>query len=825
MAFFSQLDEFDTGKQWFANAAANAGLADAYALLDFRPLPNRGRVPVLLGLGPLADKRFDLSLIPGVGLVVEDRDDQLVLWKGVAGWDLIEEHRTLILSGTLLHDGTERHLRLFLRYSEQLVTRLLFDGPCRPAADDEALGVWPERILRFADSRKYFVTPHCPVRSEAWRYVKKAEPLPESLCGWRVTFVGDQIIETEADPNDPNKWASVGSVEADETVSAQTGGLAIWPPRPLLGWRLYTVHLPEMFAWQDGDEQIELWATDVANVQGKRLTWTRRNTETVVVVVDEADANQGLAPMFLAVDRDLEQGANVSQHVGGVFQLLEPTLPEPRASSPCTIAVDVGTSTTVVATERQGRVVAINLADSALGRPRVAVAFGEEETGWLRTKRPWLPTASVPGLMVVPERYQLDQIPTGIFVSSDTSQRAYPFGDFTFVGNALHPARFEEGEDPMRWLPELKWAEGREGSKKLEAFVTAVLLWVTAVLRAESGSVEVRATYPLAFSVARRKTYTGVLTDACAQVKKWSGVHVLSLGHWSGADRNEPFCDESTALVDQCAPYVAEVQRRVNATDGGLDPGFVQLVFHADLGGETLDTLLAIVDGEWFRILGAESTRVGADLLRDGLAHSTTLDEHLQRFPIDPILNRAIREDEIDNAIDYATEHSKQGERKISYGLSWAGGTVRKGIRQFQGRCRIYAASLLEHCARFIAGSLRDKEAMSYRIERAPGRGDVTRSDWQNGIYVAICRSGNGWKFLKRSWCAWSEIEWLELLAARVQELLGSDGPRLVVAWDEKHLILGKETAALGALNLVRGVGWFNDAVPVDGSPERFRRP
>ena len=114
---------------------------------------------------------------------------------------------------------------------------------------------------------------------------------------------------------------------------------------------------------------------------------------------------------------------------------------------------------------------------------------------------------------------------------------------------------------------------------------------------------------------------------------------------------------------------------------------------------------------------------------------------------------------------------------------------------------------------------------MSYRIERAPGRGDVTRSDWQNGIYVTIRRSGNGWKFLKRSWCAWSEIEWLELLAARVQELLGSDGPRLVVAWDEKHLILVKETAALGALNLVRGVGWFNDAVPVDGSPERFRRP
>src|SRR5947209_16237892 len=91
------------------------------------------------------------------------------------------------------------------------------------------------------------------------------------------------------------------------------------------------------------------------------------------------------------------------------------------------------------------------------------------------------------------------------------------------------------------------------------------------------------------------------------------------------------------------------MDRIVEANKGAkLANDYVQVMFHADLGGETLDVLLAMLDGASFRVLAAESTRIGADILRSVVSRKTKISEDIKKA----VLSRLIRIGKLDDEID-----------------------------------------------------------------------------------------------------------------------------------------------------------------------------
>lgn len=837
MAKFYELRDGHIGATLLSSALITKNITHGYAELRFKTIGTES-VPMLVGFGPLGGE-YPLLLLEGVGFLGKSGGtSEFVIWKTgtgdfCPGVQLDEDpgYGVIRMDGEL-PDGT-RSAALSIRFSRNLVrVRFLVDGEASSSeqlTDRRDLRVWPERVVRFADARGFYVVPFCPVRREVWPYVKSCCQIAGLEHGWEVRFLGEQELRYNVPTSDDDRWASIGKIEADGTVRTPKP-VAMWPAMPLHRWRLYTAMLDQDTV--DTDDNVEFWGGIATNSPTcKRMRHKRCNSEIVAIEVEAADAENGIAPVYMVLNKDKGSGpggVERAERAGGVFQVLPPETPVRMRDAARTIALDVGTSTTVVATlnpDGASRVGPVDLARPAhTTRPFVLVSnVPTAKPAPVLTLFPWLPTVSA-GCMIPDEN--LVEIPTGLFVASAKHDLDYPFADFTFAGPSLDLLAGDPQRQAGRWHPNLKWAVDADvqGHRRLEAFVSAILLWVVGLYRSDSNNFTLRATYPLAFDPQRRERYASMLARTCDRVEKWTGVNLVTSVHWSGQHGDHPFCDESVALVERCVPYLDKMKRIVSAgvaSAGPLDEGFVQIMFHADLGGETLDALLAVIEGTSFKILSAESTRVGADVLRSNLAHKTQISREDIK---EAVISRLIRIGKLDAELERVLRDGATANDSWDGipGVNWGPGVPSPLVGNFQQWCEVYAVILLEYCARFIAGNLLDRESLEFRIRKGPGRGRVEGIDWSKGALIAVRRSGNGWKFLKERWSGWSDEAWLLNLAGRIKEFLGSTLDKVLISWDREEMLLPKHIAAVGALGLVEERQRLEGEIPPDAAPNGF---
>jgi len=871
---FKRISErHSAGKSDLLRTVVSKNIRLAFCTME---LEGDSALPLLRGVGPLAKEGpFDLCLLDGVGYSERWEEGQtireVVIWKQDASKfypeislkPVPEKEDTCELTMTGFADpGTRIELTLVVRFKldnfriRHLVNNAETDGQTGEEVDSSTLAVWPEKVVRLGDVSGRWKYPVCPVRSDVWPYVAEhsLEGADADMPEWSVRFVGCSTTFSLKPGQD--MWASVAETEESEghnTKIVVPVPVAIWPGIGIPGWRSYSVLFGSLESQvtkllsEETDKygyHTRFWATPAGeSVVRQPLEHRRHNDQVLQIEVPKALADDEWAPTFVSIDRNQEpseddSGTQQNVMAGGVFRLL----PEKRLESSPTpsyrIGLDVGTTTTVAALSGSGGSPTAFDMMSVRSKPNVLCSNEQLDVGdgqprkLVKSRFPWLPI--VPNRLVASPDDELIEIPTGCFESANKTGKSYvPFCDYTFVCGAFDINR--NPAESSRWRGQLKWNwfEGGEGEIWTRAFITSVLTWIVAGVRHDSRTFKVAATFPLAYSPDQRKGYLALLENACQDVEKMTGVSIAPDPSWTG-DKKEPYCDESTALLGSIERYVDNLKSDVDA-DGGkgvLQPGFASAVFHADLGGGTLDLMLAAFnDAKSARILGAESIRFGGDLLYGPLMSQTNdlpniddeeLETHVRRL----VLARMVRRDEFDKCLRVSQEVQKRGAgggNPAGIDITWKTDLV-KSCTYYRAWCDIYAALLLEYCARFAVGCLADDLNVKFRLANGPGPGPVEEFNSGNGIALIIRRSGNGWKFLTKHGSGWDEKKWRSQLESRIMELAslptldGLQSLKIRVVWESKPT--KKQLTAEGALDVkfeeqAQGDNW----VPVECAP------
>jgi hypothetical protein len=735
------------------------GVVRVFGVIDVT-VSESGARPVFRARGPLArlgsGTDQPLFLVEGLGFVMRPSGrGELLVWNDASGVQVSPAADALTIVGRTPR-GRELVIEAQIQADHVSVVHL-----------DENK-VWPDRVVTLIGSGKNaageWVFPDCPVRPEAWPYVLGSDGPTFSAeeVSWSIEMAGRPRPLAKRFPlggsQEDRTWDQVGALPDDPRM------LAIWPKTQLPGWRLYTI-----IVGNDADEKI--WRTHHPKfwLGGSPVTARLPVDEAVIhryngVVTLHLDSSQsGFAPYFVSFC-----GTSSS----GFFQLLPEIrggLVDQASATPETVAIDLGTSTTVVAVA-DGQVLLAGTQE--LANPAIAVSNGTV----LKTIDPWLPTVAATYMAVDGAAALSQEIPTGLFVRNpdalvhatgrpDTT--ALPFSDFTICAPGLDLVT-GSADASESWYSNLKWgALEANTAPRTIAFLSTVLLWMAALRRSSSNQFEVRASYPLAFEPTYRENYGRILAKACEQASSWSGTTIWLAPSHQGI---HPYCDESLALL-----YDVNKLMEIHKGTSGDGAGPIQVVFHADLGAETLDLMLAWLSGDAFRVIAAESIRFGADVLIDCLQRDTgtkkDIGDQVHRHQV----RRAVRANFLPRVMsqkDGREDWDSEGDAFLRTNLAWKGGAQVKR-QMVQGRMDLYAYLLAEYCARFLAGVLLDREGFLYRSKEGPGSGTPGEVRQAAEFLVLFRRSGNGWKFLSPVICGWTDDEWVESVKERTCKLFG----------------------------------------------------
>jgi hypothetical protein len=780
-----------------------AGISRVFGTVDLAG-DGEERRPVFRPRGPLARSGSEqpLPLVAGVGFVTTvGGGGELIVWSDAPGVHLSPAGDSLTLEG-LTAIGSVVIVEMRIQVARIVVKRL-----------DEAL-VWPERIVRMAGFGARlpgeWAYPDCPVRTEIWPYVVAMEG--PTLVGeeilWSVELLGGRRlvkrvriggVEEEA------VWDSIGSPETDDR-----GMLAIWPRLRLPGWRLYSLVVgddAEDALWRSHRPQLWLGASPAEARRAAPEATVHRRNGLVVLLLDAAHAHE--APFFISL---------TGHASSGFYQLLEPAAGRaagaaaPESDAVETVAIDLGTSTTVVAVAN-GEV--LRAGGNGLALPRVVV--GNAPGAALCTTDPWLPTVAGTYMAIDGAFAVEDEIPTGLFVRGRDGIE-FPFRDFTLCAPGLDLVTAGYGADS--WISNLKWGSADAEIRPLTVnFLATVLLWMAALRWHAARQFDVRASYPLSFSLEHRKTYGKILAEACALASEWSGAEI-ALATTRRAEAH-PYCDESLALLHGVGEEMTVFEGHHDAGTGRL-----RIVVHADLGAETLDLMLTWLSGASYKVIAADSIRFGADTLLDCLQSETSTKRQQQvearsaegdqvhRYQV----RRAVRAGYLPRVM--ASQSSKNtwdlDPTLPPANLVWAG-KAQEARYSVQARMDLYAYLLAEYCARFVAGALLDREGFLYRASDGPGSGEPGEARLEEGCLILIRRSGNGWKFLRSALCGWSDEEWLETVKERSGNLIGKGVNVEFMPGAVDKALLAKSVTAEGTLACKAAV--VENAVGPEASP------
>ena len=677
-----------------------------------------------------------------------------------------------------------RHLQLVGTHGGRALTLVLKVDPKLKVQAFGRKEILPERVVRFVGAEKTLVADN-PVRP-GWARVATAEllggqPTAGSTADvvWTIQLPGNLSIQHRVSPVVEAMWKDVGSKE-------QPAALAIWPPAPPPDWR-YRVVL--VGADSVGDFKL-LGLADAT------LSWGDANGTTLAA--DQQlqmgglfglELRAGQAAAFLSLSFDKADAA-------GTFRLVSDGGPTAVALDPGAVilAVDFGTSTTVVAARG-------NTIDFHQPRLTPGIIVANKRGGALGTDLPWIPM--VPSSVHTPVGV-LVEIPTGVLVRDphavDREPREvsapYPLLRSAPCGSALNHA------DPLvesRWKADLKWGPRVELRK---AFLLNVLILAAAAHPAKN--YKIRATYPLAQTGAEQTAFSQALEAAVARLTVLTGRQVeLEAGR-------ALFCDEARALLhgantEMDDTHVKEPRR---------------VVVRADLGGGTLDLALAALHGrDAYHVIAADSVRCGAQLIIDCLAKELT--DPKQRGAVENF----VRLGRLDTSMRLWLGDARRAAlstlgdpddhldqyRRVTLGR--AAGEVAVTLRE---RAHVYGAMLLEHVARFVAGTLLDKEAWAFRCERGPGLGNPVTTPPEGDARVVLTLSGNGWKALHKDISGWGLEAWKVRLAERIAVLVGTK-PSVTLRQKAED---AKTITALNALKLLFGEAHTREAAPARAAPD-----
>ena len=769
---------------------------------------------------------FPIPICPGIGVVSTQqpdgrREDSLVVWQDEPGISLrsAEElggtEAELQISGQV--PGRQAEVTIYLRIDTAVFEPALLWGGAPKACPAGAFPVFAEKLVRVVcpseGSEPVYKYPDAPVMSWAWKFVEQIAPGPrlrgDGKVRWRLRFVGGVERQHVVDARVDTDFEELGVFDRD-TRESKSCPMAVWPPYIIPKWKAYSILFGDESNRADVGQTVKrygphVWVGTVTEVPGRPAG---PDAHTVVAGVHSLLLNEnndiGAGPRFLVL------GLDESGH--GVFELLNEGIA--TKSEPAELAIDFGTSNSVVAhSGADGRGEAVNFGRGggfACVYPRVLV--GSEYGVDPATKKPrletgalWLPSVdtiafggSPPSFTQVPSglvvRYFPEEEPLVDSEEMQTDLEALrPFCSHTFWSPGL-----DFGGGAQFWKQtfndELKW---NDNTGATVAYLSLVLLWVIAQKRPDSGSFHVYATYPLAFESQQRETYGLRLTEACKRVSRWAGVPVALQPE---ANPPMPSVDESSAILNK---GLETFQEDVTARDRA------HLVFGSDLGGGTLDLVLAAVKGKARRIIATESIRAGADTLVRALL-KRTLSGHEKgtgrnKMVEKAVLMREIRAGRLADAIKQGSFRKQLLKRTIS----WKGEGDRTAS-DFQARADIYIQLVVDYCARFLAGTLLDVDSIKWKLQDDTAGGgafpkDYIGEDKAKRYAVVLRQSGNGWGFLDDGGhiCGWSPSDFLSALKARCTELMQAERsvePHWVP--DATQRIHSKEETALGAYAL-----------------------
>ncbi|HEY0158238.1 MAG TPA: hypothetical protein VGF28_13230 [Thermoanaerobaculia bacterium] len=748
--------------------------------------------------GPLLltqERAEDLPVVlcDGVGYIAPQNGQKpaLLVWTSHPNVSFDDARRILTM--------TERHSKL-----GSLTLRYKIDASIDVIAasvhDNDANAVWAAQVFRIRGHDKYEFS-RCPVKPQYWPYVLESALADEQdapgFVAWRLQFIGGVRASYQLPVNDV-RLVDVAGAKFEHVACA----LAIWPPRIIPGWRLYTI--ASQYILERVDLGFEVWLGN-AGEKPVRIAQPDELITSGGILRGLLLSDGSLGPRYLQL---------TSGDASGYFELLNQELVTQSSLQP--VAIDFGTSATTVA--HAGRI--LDLGAGEMARPRVIVRNGPKD---LEIDPPWLPTVSAPAYGTV---RGLQQIPTGLFTSVADSSVAsqLPFIGFTFVSDGFDLDGISR--QAHSWTAGLKWTRTDDGisrERERQNFFVSLLTWISAIARASGDTFQIRATYPLAFSRQDILGYGRMLREVMRHVSDLTGAQFqLATPFYATAqaDADAPFVDESTPLISGAlAPF-----RHSDAKGAPV-------VFIADLGGETLDVQLVCLPservGEAYRIVACESVRIGANSILE------FMESRLLAAPYPPdeapivirtVLNRIIRAGKLPEAL--RTKSSTQP--LVNTRLKWR---FDNASTEFLAQIDCYFGLVAEYCARFVAGTLRNRTGLRLRLELAPGPGIVQNAFLDGGELTFSVQPqliGNGWKMLELLLGAagtdtTDPMSWLlKKFYPRVQALLVPEQLEIPLHSPASTVLKEKTETARGTLSLGTAEPRHTQATLVIAAPNGF---
>lgn len=601
------------------------------------------------------------------------------------------------------------------------------------------------RVLRWRNSTGAWVVADCAVRGEAMPIV--ADSVVESSTArsvlWRVRLRDGSTHALRADPTEAAAWWEVTS-----------GGLAVWPARPHASFRFRSV----LVGFDDeGDFDNLGLQPEFLDETGSPLV--PRGQSAGIFNFD------GTVPRWLVV-----RPAASDVDGAGSFSMRSTQLLD--ADAPSQLALDFGTSTTVLAGD--------GVVDFANAAQNLRVLVSNDARG-CRTREPWV--------LGVP--HQADncdaftgEVASGVYVKSD--------GDAPLLnlGLCMASVRTASLPSPAAWRAPLKFGADADTVRRRGQFLRSLLLHAAAQV---GQSVTVRATYPLAFGNAERTRYAQELASACADVGAITGQLLTTL---PAAPRL--FGDEASVLLattNWAFDWQVAVGRRI--------------VVQGDLGGGTLDIAVAEVEQERTAILAAESVRFGTGILVELLAQYA--DKRTAAGAAQAAIQDFVRSGHFLSSAPSGPSHPPPGSKKWSTedgykNREWIVETALV-YQECQKRLKVYGALLVEYIARVVAGAVIDTHAAGSEAN------DVT-------VYFRL--SGNGWKTFESQLSCWTREEIATAAHGRIVTLLGATAKVHRLA--QSDLALPKSITAESAFKLPPSAAAQQFPGPPDGFDEPAHR-
>lgn len=699
--------------------ADNPDLRQFY--LDVRPGGAGG--PELLvrpGWASTDEPSVDLPLATGV----VRRGLELKVFRGFSGeepdavsWDPIQ--RRLRMSARHVQGVSDREVEIVLKLGEGISV-----DEVRPDRLAPSMGL---RLLEKAQSSDEWLHPEAPIRREIMPFFLGARRAGQK---WRVELRGGVTYEF----GPPDHWADVRGPGEDTWRQAAT--LAVWPPRLVEGWRYFAILFLSTMELGYAGAGIDIVFYDA---DGKALPADRRGGRFLVT------AGQ---PIWMHVQKGDGQG---------VFRLYPDTV-EPLGKGSSSIAIDVGSSTTVAWAGK-----AVDFYEEPLRPRRISGVAG--------SRQHWAPGLSSE---VEPQPGQVEELPTSLLVFKEPAgltRDLRPLFDATVSGPGLDLIDVEG----LNWVDNLKWGPR---SEQRTAFLRHVLLLLA--LRQGSSRLTLSPTYPLAFDQSHREAMAASYRNAAAFVQKHTGVEVL----FAAGDEVVLFSDEATVL--------AHGAMQTFSTKGADEAGRCY-VANLDLGGSTLDVSILEINSTTRQstVLSRDSVRFAAGLLVDYLAAkatvgSTDLDQY-KRGVIDFFIRgdhlraQVKRWSKAPKVEDGAPQ--KEGgvlaESRLGTKLTTAG-ALNALPQDMITRFHLFGALLAELTARYVAGAVQQtlEQAPALRSGEAAetvGPAPAEKAATKPVVSILLNRSGNGWKIFDLNVSGWSDTAWLEATRGRITSLLGNE--------------------------------------------------